>query len=177
MATEINANKKKRNVTDPQMTNDKICSSSQATNDKATDSRGKAKTTTNKENDIMQQQQSVPNSNSKSFPTPPTSDEMSANPCDPEENPPEKSSNSNNNNITDNANKMKLGSKGPKRSAVILGDSIVKNMHRWKLKEKCGLNENVYVKCFNGANIKDMHSYAKPSVERKANVVIFSDWH
>ena len=28
------------------------------------------------------------------------------------------------------------------------------------------------VKCFTGANIKDMHSYAKPSVERKPNVVI-----
>ena len=58
------------------------------------------------------------------------------------------------------------------RSAVILGDSIVKNIHDWKIKEKCGDNENVYVKCFNGANIKDMHSYAKPSVERKPNVVI-----
>ena len=182
IATEVNANMKKRNVSDPQMTNDKICSSSQATDDKATDSRGKAKTTTNKENDIMQQQQSVPHSNLKSFTTPLTSDEISANPCDAEENPPGNSSNSNNDNNTDNANKMKLGGKGPKRSAVILGDSIVKNIHSWKLKEKCGHNENVYVKCFNGANIRNMHSYAKPYVvilpnpmssnERKPNVVI-----
>ena len=67
---------------------------------------------------------------------------------------------------------MKLGGKGPERSAVIFGDSIVKNIYGWKLKEKCGHNENVYVKCFNGANIKDMHSYAKPSLARKPNVVI-----
>ena len=33
----------------------------------------------------------------------------------------------------------------------------------------------MYVKCFNGANIKDMHSYAKPSVERKPNVVILDN--
>ena len=59
-----------------------------------------------------------------------------------------------------------------KRSAVILGDSIVKNVCGWELKEKCGQNNNVYVKCFNGANIKDMHSYAKPSIERKPNVII-----
>ena len=172
IATEVNANMKKRNVSDPQLTNDKIRSSSQATDDKTTDSRGKAETTTNKENDIMQQQQSVPHSNLKSFTAPQTSDEMSANPCDAEENPPGNSSISSNKNDTYNANKMKLGGKGPKRSAVILGDCIVKYIHGWKLKEKCGRNENVYVKCFNGANIKDMHSYAKPSVERKPNVVI-----
>ena len=76
-------------------------------------------------------------------------------------------------NSTYNTNKMKLGGKGLKRSAVILGDSIVKNIHGWKLKEKYDHNENVFVKYFNGANIKDMHSYAKPSIERKPNVVIF----
>ena len=127
---------KKRNVSDPQMTNDKIRSSSQATDDKATDSRGKAKTTTKKENDIMQQLQSVPHSNLKSFTTPLTSDEMSANPCDAEENPPGNSSISNNDNNTDNANKMKLGGKGPKRSAVILGDSIVKKYAWLEIKGK-----------------------------------------
>ena len=30
----------------------------------------------------------------------------------------------------------------------------------------------MYVKSFDGANIKDIHSYAKPSVERKPNLVI-----
>ena len=28
------------------------------------------------------------------------------------------------------------------------------------------------MKCFNGANIKDMHSYAKPTIERKPNLII-----
>ena len=143
---------------------------------KATDSRSKAKSTTNKENDIMQQQQSVPNNNLKSFATPPITDEMSANPCNVGENSSGNSSNSNKNS-TNNANKMKLAGKSPKRSAVILGDSIVKNIHGWKIKEKFGDIENVYVKCFNGDNIKDMHSYAKPSVERKPNVVILHIWH
>ena len=108
IATKVNSNMKKRNVSYPQMTNDKIRSSSQATDDKATDSRGKAKPTTNKENDIMQQQQSVPHSNLKSFATPLTSDEMSANPCDAEENPPGNSSYSNNNNNTDNEDRNQM---------------------------------------------------------------------
>ena len=38
--------------------------------------------------------------------------------------------------------------------------------------DKIGENNNIYVKCFNGANIKDMHSYAKPTIERKPNLII-----
>ncbi len=59
-----------------------------------------------------------------------------------------------------------------KCSAVILGDSLVKNFHGWELKRKIGENNNTYVKCFNGANIKDMHSYEKPTIERKPNLII-----
>ena len=77
------------------MANDKTCSSPQVTDDNVTDPRGKAKTTTNKVNDIMQQQQCVPDSDLMSFVTPPTSDEMSANPCDAGENPSGNSINSN----------------------------------------------------------------------------------
>ena len=62
--------------------------------------------------------------------------------------------------------------KRQKRSAVILGDSLVKNIHAWELKKKIGENNNIHVKCFNGANIKDMHSYAKPTIERKPNLII-----
>ena len=144
IATEATESKMK-NVSDPQKADAKTCSSPQVTDFKATDSRSKAKPTTNKENDIMQQQQSVPNNNLKSFATSPITDEMSADPCDVGENSSGNSSNSNKNS-TNNANKMKLGGKSPKRSAVILGDSIVKNIHGWKIKEKCGDNENVYVK-------------------------------
>ena len=28
------------------------------------------------------------------------------------------------------------------------------------------------MKCFNGANIKDTHSYAKPTIERKPNLIL-----
>ncbi len=37
---------------------------------------------------------------------------------------------------------------------------------------KIGENDNIYVKCFNSANIKDMHSYAKPIIERKRNLIL-----
>ena len=81
-----------------------------------------------------------------------------------------------NENTKSHNKKTKHGGKSPakrqKRSAVILGDSLVKNIHAWELKKKIGENNNVYVKCFNGANIKDMHSYAKPTIERKPNLII-----
>ena len=81
-----------------------------------------------------------------------------------------------NENTKSHNKKTKHGGKSPakrqKRSAVILGDSLVKNIHAWELKKKIGENNNIYVKCFNGANIKDMHSYAKPTIERKPNLII-----
>ncbi len=55
---------------------------------------------------------------------------------------------------------------------VIIGDSLVKNIKAWELKEKCGNSGNVYVKCFSGATIKDMCSYTQPTIERKPNFVI-----
>ena len=65
----------------------------------------------------------------------------------------------------------KSQAKRQKRSIVILGASLVKNIHAWELKKKIGGNNNIYVKCFNGANIKDMHSYAKPTIDRKPNLI------
>ena len=41
------------------------------------------------------------------------------------------------------------------------------------VEEKNWRKYNIYVKCFNGANIKDMHSYAKPIIERKPNLILF----
>ena len=40
------------------------------------------------------------------------------------------------------------------------------------VEEKIGENNNIYVECCNGANIKDMHSYSKPTIERKPNLII-----
>ncbi len=59
-----------------------------------------------------------------------------------------------------------------RRSAVILGDFLVKNMRSWELKKNCGQNKNIYFKCFNGTNTKDMHSYAKPLIERQPTTSI-----
>ena len=60
-----------------------------------------------------------------------------------------------------------------KRTAVIMGDSLVKNINGWELKEKCGIQGmNIFVKNFNGATIRDMHSYAQPSIERKPNLIL-----
>ena len=47
-----------------------------------------------------------------------------------------------------------------RRSWVILGDSMVKHVYGWDLKEKCRDNCNVYVKSFPGATTKDMYSYS-----------------
>ena len=59
-----------------------------------------------------------------------------------------------------------------RRSGVILGDSMVKHVYGWELKEKCGDNCNVYVKSFPGATTKDMYSYSQPSIERKPDIAI-----
>ena len=48
-----------------------------------------------------------------------------------------------------------------RRSAVITGDSMIKNINGWELKEKIGQNGIVHVKKFNGATIRDVHSYAQ----------------
>ena len=57
-------------------------------------------------------------------------------------------------------------------SGIILGDSMVKHVYGWELKEKCGDNCNVYVKSFPGATTKDMYSYSQPSIERKPDIAI-----
>ena len=60
-----------------------------------------------------------------------------------------------------------------KRTAVIMGDSLIKNINDWELKEKCGTRGmNIFVKNFNGATTRDMYSYAQPSIERKPNLVL-----
>ncbi len=54
-----------------------------------------------------------------------------------------------------------------------MGDSLVKNINGWELKEKCGnQGMNIFVKNFNGATTRDMHSYAQPSIERKPNLIL-----
>ena len=60
-----------------------------------------------------------------------------------------------------------------KRTAVIMGDSLIKNINGWELKEKCGnRGTNIVVKKFNCATTRDMYSYAQPSIERKPNLIL-----
>ena len=52
-------------------------------------------------------------------------------------------------------------------------DSLVKNINGWELKEKCGnQGMNIFVKNFNGATTRDMHSYAQPSIVRRPNLIL-----
>ena len=54
-----------------------------------------------------------------------------------------------------------------------MGDSLIKNIHGWELKEKCGnRGTNIFVKKFSGATTRDMYSYAQPSIERKPNLIL-----
>ena len=81
-----------------------------------------------------------------------------------------------NENTKSHNNKTKLLGKSPARrqkcSAVILGDSLVKNIRAWELKTKPGGHSNIYVKCFNCANIKDLYSYVRPTIESKTNLIL-----
>ena len=59
-----------------------------------------------------------------------------------------------------------------KTTTTILGDSMVKNIPPWKLRKRCGRNENFYVKSFSGSTIEDMTDYCKPSLKRKPTQII-----
>ena len=59
-----------------------------------------------------------------------------------------------------------------KRTTVILGDSLLKNVRGWELKKRCNKNEQVYVKSFPGATTTDLKSYCIPSIEKDPECVI-----
>ena len=79
--------------------------------------------------------------------------------------------NINNNNIT-KLNKVNTTA-NKKRSVMILGDSIIKGIEGYKMKQAMrNSNTNVYVKSFPGATIDDMYSYEKPSLKHEPNTII-----
>ena len=45
------------------------------------------------------------------------------------------------------------------KSIYILGDSMMKHIEGWKLKESIDKNHNVYVRSFSGAKVKSMWSH------------------
>ena len=55
---------------------------------------------------------------------------------------------------------------------IVCGDSLVKNVDSWRLKPKCNINEEIVIKCFPGATVKDMRSYIEPSIDRKPDTII-----
>ena len=56
------------------------------------------------------------------------------------------------------------------KTAIIIGDSMVKNVQSWRL--KAALKQNVKLRSFSGAKIADMEHYIKPAIEEKADLYI-----
>ena len=63
--------------------------------------------------------------------------------------------------LHDNQNTNMNTTKSDKKVTVIAGDSIVKNLHCWRLSD---MNNHVVVKSFAGATIEDMGNYLKPVI-------------
>ena len=62
--------------------------------------------------------------------------------------------------------------KNGKKTTFIVGDSLLKDVKGWELNDRCGSEENVYVKSFNGSTVSDMESYVKPTIERKPDCIV-----
>ena len=52
------------------------------------------------------------------------------------------------------------------KNIYILGDSVVKHVEGWKLKNSLGNNHNVYVRNFPGVKVKCMKDYVKPCIRK-----------
>ena len=55
-------------------------------------------------------------------------------------------------------------------TTVLVGDSIIKQMQRWKLGKKVG--HRVVVKAFSGATTSDMKHYLKPTLEKNPQQIL-----
>ena len=64
----------------------------------------------------------------------------------------------------------KEGPQDRRKKVIIIGDSMVKNIHSWKL--RAALRQNVIVRSISGAKTSDMVHYTKPVVEENANLHI-----
>ena len=62
-------------------------------------------------------------------------------------------------------------SKKSRSITIILGDSILKDIKPYKIRNGLTSNERVYVKSFPGATIKDMHEYVIPSMRYNPNLI------
>ena len=55
-----------------------------------------------------------------------------------------------------------------KKKALIIGNSMVKGIKKWKINKKLKFT-NASVNCFPGANTSDMKHYTKPPLKKKPN--------
>ena len=62
--------------------------------------------------------------------------------------------------------------KNGKKTTFIIGDSLLKDVKGWELNDRCGSEENVYVKSFSGSTVSDMESYVKPTIDRKPDCIV-----
>ena len=74
-----------------------------------------------------------------------------------------------NHSLHDNQNTNMNTTKSDKKVTVIAGDSIVKNLHGWRLSD---MNNHVVVKSFAGATIEDMEDYLKPVIRKEPESII-----
>ena len=70
-----------------------------------------------------------------------------------------------------NFNDVTIKTKIKSRSITILGDSILKDIKPYKIRNVLTSKERVYVKSFSGATIRDMHEYALPSMRHNPNLI------
>ena len=59
-----------------------------------------------------------------------------------------------------------------KRNTVILGDSIIKDIEPYKMRQAIGKSEKLFIKSFAGANIEAMEHYVKPTKKHENDLII-----
>ena len=59
-----------------------------------------------------------------------------------------------------------------KRSITIIGDSLIKDMESYKMKNGLSSKDRVYIKSFPGAKIECMEDYVKPSIKYNPDVFL-----
>ena len=59
-----------------------------------------------------------------------------------------------------------------KTTTIVCGDSMVKNVKTWKMKQNLARNEMIIVKSFPGATVRDMGSYCKPAIDKEPTRLI-----
>ena len=62
-------------------------------------------------------------------------------------------------------------SKKERKEALIIGDSTVKGIKRWKINKKLKFT-NASVNCLPGANTSDMKYYTKPAIKKNPNTEV-----